>query len=303
MHLLTPETNNNNSKGVSWFRGCLIVIGLAMLGFVFSGVLGALLLKGDVSALDKPENAGLIRLIQVISVVLSMLIPALVSASFINWKPFELLGFKTRVHLNQVGLVLLIAILAIIAAGALGGVNKAIPVSESMKTQFEKLESSYIDQVMIMLDFKSTGGYILSILIMAFLPALCEEAIFRGALQNYFTRATKMPWVSIILVSFLFSIVHFSFYGFIPRMFLGIVLGLIFHLTQNLWLSVLAHFFNNALAVTSAYVWTKQGKSMKDAVNDDMSIAWWGLIFIPVIYFLFRSLQKNSRLQEINQNS
>jgi len=300
MHLFTPGINNNNSKGISWYRGCLFVIGLAMLGFVVSGIVGVVLLKGDATALSKPENAGMIRLIQAISVIFSMFLPALLSASFLSWKPLDLMGFKSRVQLNQVALVLLIGFLAIFAAGALGWLNNAIPISPGLKATFDKLENSYVDQVMIMLDFKSPGGYILSLLLMAFLPALCEEAIFRGALQNYFTRATKMPWLSIILVSILFSIVHFSFYGFIPRMFLGIVLGLIFHITQNLWLSILAHFFNNALAVTSAYVLMKQGKSMKDAVNDDMSTAWWGLIFIPVIYILFRSLQKNSQNREIN---
>jgi membrane protease YdiL (CAAX protease family) len=303
MYLFTPETNNNNSKGISWYGGCLLVIGLSMLGFVVSGIVGVALIKGDATALTKPENAGVIRLIQTISVILSMLLPALLSAGILNRKPFDLMGFKTHVHLNQVALVLLIGFLAIFAAGALGWLNNAIPISPRLKATFDKMESSYVEQVMIMLDFKSAGGYIISLLLMAFLPAVCEEAIFRGALQNYFTRATKMPWLSIILVSILFSIVHFSFYGFIPRMFLGIVLGLIFHITQNLWLSILAHFFNNALAVTSAYVLMKQGKSMKDAVNDDVSAVWWGLIFIPIIYFLFRSLQKNSLNTETNQKN
>ena len=116
MHLFTPQTNNNNSTGVSYFRGCLITIGLALLGFVFSGVLGALLLKGDTAALTKPENANMIRVIQTISVLFSMLLPALISANFLNRKPLDLLGYKSTVRLNQVSLVLLIAFLAIIAS-------------------------------------------------------------------------------------------------------------------------------------------------------------------------------------------
>ena len=77
MDLLTPGINNNNSKGVSWYRGCLIAIGLAVLGFAVSGIVGYILIKGDASALTNPENADMIRLIQAISVIFTMFLPAL----------------------------------------------------------------------------------------------------------------------------------------------------------------------------------------------------------------------------------
>ena len=121
---------------------------------------------------------------------------------------------------------------------------------------------------------------------MAFLPALCEEALFRGGLQNFLTRGTAMPWMSIIVVSILFSLAHFSFYGFLSRFFLGIVLGALFHYSGKLWLSILAHFINNALAITVLYISIQQGKPLEEAMKQDAT-SFWGILAVPVVIILF----------------
>src|SRR5437762_10427942 len=128
-----------------------------------------------------------------------------------------------------------------------------IPITESLKLKFTKMEADYNKQVEAIIGLNNAGEYILALIIMAFLPALCEETLFRGGLQNFLTRSTRNPWLSILIVSILFSAVHFSFYGFLPRVFLGIVLGLIYYYTGSLWLSILAHFANNAIAVSQFY--------------------------------------------------
>ena len=133
----------------------------------------------------------------------------------------------------------------------------------------------------------------MSIALMAFLPALCEETLFRGGLQNFLTRATKSPWLSIIIVSILFSAVHFSFWGFVPRIFLGIVLGALFHYSGKLWLSILAHFINNALAITVLYISTQQGKSLQEAMKQDET-SFWGILALPLVIGLFGLFKKVS---------
>ncbi len=128
---------------------------------------------------------------------------------------------------------------------------------------------------------------------MAFLPALCEETLFRGGLQNFLTRGTNMPWLSIIVVSILFSLAHFSFYGFLSRFFLGIVLGALFHYSGKLWLSILAHFINNALAITVLYISTQQGKPLQEAMKQDET-SFWGILAIPAVVGLFALFKKVS---------
>jgi uncharacterized protein len=132
----------------------------------------------------------------------------------------------------------------------------------------------------------SPGEYILALIIMAFLPALCEETLFRGGLQNFLTRSTKMPWLSIIIVSLLFSAAHFSYYGFLSRFFLGMVLGLLYQYSGKIWLNIIAHFFNNAFALTALYIFKMQGKPLKEAIADNSS-SWQGIFALPVLIGLF----------------
>ena len=146
-----------------------------------------------------------------------------------------------------------------------------IPVTESMKLKFDKMEADYNKQVEAIIGLNNAGEYILALIIMAFLPALCEETLFRGGLQNFLTRSTKMPWLSIIIVSMLFSAAHFSYYGFLSRFFLGVILGLLYQYSGKIWLNILAHFFNNAFALTVLYVYKMQGKPLKEAMTDNSS--------------------------------
>jgi membrane protease YdiL (CAAX protease family) len=183
-------------------------------------------------------------------------------------------------------------ITALFVSAFLSYVNQRLPISESLKLKFDKMENDYNQQVEAIIGLNSFGEYVLALILMAFLPALCEEALFRGGLQNFLTRSTKMPWLSIIIVSILFSAAHFSFYGFLSRIFLGVILGLLYQYSGKLWLNIIAHFFNNALAVTMIYVLKTQGRSLKEAVGDNSDTAWWGIFLLPAVIGLFMVFRK-----------
>jgi hypothetical protein len=122
---------------------------------------------------------------------------------------------------------------------------------------------------------------------MALGPAIFEEAFFRGGMQNILQKWTRNPWLAIGLTSLVFSAIHFSYYGFIPRLALGVVLGLLFHYSGSLWLSIAGHFFNNALVVTQIYILTLQGKSIDQAMEETGPI-WVGLLTLLIMAGLFR---------------
>jgi len=164
-----------------------------------------------------PANGDAVKLMQCITAILAFFLPALITASVMNRKPVKLLGLSYRVNLKQVGLVCAIMLAALFVSTFLGYVTRLIPLPESLKLQFDKMESDYIKQAAAIIGLKSFADYILALFVMAFIPAFCEEVLFRGGLQNYLTRATRKPWVSIIVVSLLFSVAHISFYGFLPR--------------------------------------------------------------------------------------
>lgn len=104
-----------------------------------------------------------------------------------------------------------------------------------------------------MLNVNTISGLLLNLLIIALIPAFGEEMTFRGVLQQSLTRKLN-PHVAIILSAAIFSFIHFQFYGFLPRMFLGILLGYMFYITGSLWTSMLMHFFNNGTAVVLYYL-------------------------------------------------
>ena len=60
--------------------------------------------------------------------------------------------------------------------------------------------------------------------------------------------------VAVWLSAFIFSFIHFQFYGFLPRMFLGLLLGYLFYYSGSLWTSILMHFVNNGAAVVISYL-------------------------------------------------
>ena len=107
-----------------------------------------------------------------------------------------------------------------------------------------------------MLNVNTFSGLLLNLLIIALIPAIGEELTFRGVLQQSLTRRMN-PHIAIILTAAIFSFIHFQFYGFLPRMFLGILMGYMFYITNSLWTCILMHFVNNGTAVVLYYLSNK----------------------------------------------
>jgi membrane protease YdiL (CAAX protease family) len=89
----------------------------------------------------------------------------------------------------------------------------------------------------------------LNLLCIALMPALVEEIFFRGFIQNTLHRLFGNPHWAIFVTAAVFSAFHMQFGSFLPRLALGIMLGYLFHWSKSLWLSIAAHFVNNAIAV------------------------------------------------------
>jgi uncharacterized protein len=105
-----------------------------------------------------------------------------------------------------------------------------------------------------MLDGRSIPGLLINLMIIAILPAISEEFIFRGILQKLLTNWFRSGHTAIFISAILFSAIHFQFYGFFPRLLLGIYFGYLFYWSRNIWVAVWAHFANNAIAVLLLYL-------------------------------------------------
>lgn len=130
----------------------------------------------------------------------------------------------------------------------LGGVFEKLG---ELMTSLEEQAASVTEQ---MLTVDTFGGLLFNLLVIALIPAVGEELTFRGVLQQSLTRGLKNPHVAIVLSAAIFSFIHFQFLGFLPRMFLGILLGYMFYVSGSLWTSILMHFVNNGTAVVVYYL-------------------------------------------------
>jgi len=286
-------------QGVSFLSGFFYLMGLVLLGLFFgsllSGGLWVLLTHQSIYTMEKdmmnPKFADAIRILQLVSTFFIFFIPAVITAKILSKKPFRFLGFNFYFSMRQLGLVILIMLVSLPLVGALSELNKLIPVSPSLAATFKKMEDTYDQQVKVLAHITGWGEYIVSMVIMAFAPAVFEETLFRGGMQNILQRMTKNPWISVGVTSVIFSIIHFSYYGFLPRVALGAVLGLIYYYSQSIWLSIFAHFFNNAIVVTEIFYYSRKGKPVEEAMNESFPV-WWGLIAMVVLILLFRLFSK-----------
>jgi membrane protease YdiL (CAAX protease family) len=105
--------------------------------------------------------------------------------------------------------------------------------------------------------FKSTQDLLLAIVIIAVIPAIGEELLFRGILQNLFFKSTKNIHIAILTSAFVFSAIHLQLYGFLPRFILGILFGYLYWWTKNLTFPIIAHFFNNSFTLTASFLYPK----------------------------------------------
>jgi uncharacterized protein len=206
------------------------------------------------------------------------------------------MGFNSSINYRQLLIVLGILILTFPLSGALAELNKIIPIPKDWELKFKAMEAAREAQEAALININSFSKYIISLIVIGLLPGIFEEVCFRGGLQNILVRWLKNPWAAILLTAILFSVIHISYYGFLVRFALGVVLGLIFYYTGNLWLSILFHFLYNGLQVTALYFVTMSGNKATKDIEENFPI-WAGLIALVLIVYAFIKLKENSLLQ------
>jgi hypothetical protein len=278
-----------------------LLIGLMGVFIVISGLLVAFL-GGQMmhvpfsevgKQINKPEYVNVSRLLNTLASVLVFLLPALFLARNLGKTAFAHLGFNTAIGFRQMIPLLLIMVAGIMLSGALGELNEKIPLPAALYAKAKALEDEYKTSMMAMANMKTVADYLLSLLVLAAAPALCEEVLFRGGFQQVFIGWTKSKWAGIIITSVLFSAFHFSYFGFLPRLALGIILGLIFFYSKNIWLNIFLHFLNNAMVVTQLYMASRMGKPIEKTIDENIPM-WVGLIALALLIVFFRIFKKES---------
>lgn len=118
-------------------------------------------------------------------------------------------------------------------------------VGEAMRRMQEQTEA--LMDTMVKVD--SIGGLLGNLLVVAVIPAVCEELLFRVGIQNQMQAWVKNRHLAVWITAIIFSLGHGEMFAFMPRLLLGAVLGYLYVYSNSLLVNTMAHFFNNACVV------------------------------------------------------
>jgi membrane protease YdiL (CAAX protease family) len=291
----------NQKPVVAYSSQFAMLLGFLGVGLILSGLLmswiTSVILRVPFfqvpEALLRPENVQFSRFANAFTTFIAFFIPAWAVAKISYQKALPTLGFNSQINIKQVVIVGAISFGALFLSGSLAAINEIIPMPATFLAKARKMENEYQQTMIALATMKNMGDLLLGLLVIAVAPAIFEEVLFRAGVQRVLVGLTKNVTIGIIISSILFSAIHASYFGFLPRVALGVVLGLIYYLTSNLWLAILMHFLNNAVVVIQIYVYTQMGKPIKEAMDESMPI-WYGvfglMIVIPAIILLKKQL-------------
>lgn len=183
-----------------------------------------------------------------VSIVLTQLgtflLPALVFTSLMKMEPKRY--FKLALPRGKFWLILLpLFVSCFFLIQGLTYLNEFIPFSQAI-VESDNQQEEFVKQI---LTYRGGLSIVLNVLIFAFLPAICEEFLFRGVMQKLFIKATKNIHLGIVITSLIFALVHGRYLTFFPLLFMGLVLGYLFVYSKSIWTNILLHFINNAVGV------------------------------------------------------
>lgn len=277
-----------------------------LFGAFFILLIVTSIIGGIISGLNIGDPRTQALATSVVQCLLAFCLPAFLLAKFSdgsNWsqwleltrapKPKALLG------------VLAVYLLSLPAMEWLIAWNSQLHLPESMaglEATMRNWENANAQASQVLLDAQGWGAAISGVLIIGVLTAFSEEMFFRGGVQGIFTHGNAKPAVAVWLSAILFSTMHFQFFGFFPRLLMGVFFGYLLIWTRSLWVPVFAHALNNSMVVIIASFTGQTSGNISDESTEIIfgdpvivisSVVLTSLLFILYRKSLFKGWQKS----------
>lgn len=273
-----------------------VMLAGSIVVFVAGLIIGAIIFGGDVfTQLGAPDmDINLLRYIQIITHLGLFIISALVFAYLVGNGPLPYYRGRQIPQWWPLFLSALIILASVPMVYYLSHINQQMALPESLhglEQWMRRTEDEAAHITETLLSVSTIWGLLFNLFMIAVIPAIGEEFIFRGALQRIFHQWTGNVHVAVVIAAVLFSAMHMQFYGFLPRLLLGLLMGYMFVRTGNIWVPVFAHFFNNAAAVTLYYYAHTTGQEIDpDSMGEVPFAPVVALISLVLVVLLFRWL-------------
>lgn len=290
---LIPASREENSP----YYQLLIIAGYALIGLIIGTILsfGVLLLLYGTSIFSNaaalsggdPAFAPGLQIAQLLTTVFTFIVPSILFAATEKTKLSRFYNFrKPTAALFFVVFIFMICTIPAMEWIALINQKMVLPgFLKPVEAWMREKEDAAMKMTYLLLRIRNVWDFLLDLGLIALLPGIAEELLFRGALQRSFYRMYKNPHVAIWVSAFIFSAIHVQFFGFFPRMILGAAFGYIYFWTGSLWYTMFAHFLNNAFSVCQAWYFQAHHIPLEQSDNSS-NFPWYGYV-ISLILSIF----------------
>jgi len=256
---------------MSAFSKVVFSIFIVLASFLFSFILGAFFaiplfgvnVFNNFEILNDYGNTDylpLFRYFQIIQSVGVFIIPPLIAAYIFRTGRSDFFGMKNFPKWIIYVCCILLMLVIQPCVNLLVELNRGIElpaIMSGVERWMNNSEEAAAVLTNLFLQMDTPSMLVFNLFMMAVIPAVGEELLFRGLLQKLFREWMGNIHIAIIISAVLFSAMHMQFYGFIPRMLLGMLFGYLMLWSGTIWVPVIAHFINNALAVIVSYLWQR----------------------------------------------
>lgn len=287
------------------FLFSIVVIFIMALLFQFLGMALAAWIYGfpvselmSMSSSMTPELVAANKLVQIIGSIGTFIIPAFFLSYLFTGDFFSLYSFREPLRGLPVLLVLAMTVSVIPLINYMAELNLRLHLPfESVDTFLRDLELAAEKVMKAFTSNRTPGALAVNLFMIGVLAAVGEELIFRGLIQSLLIKITRNVHLAVFLTAFVFSAFHFQFFSFLPRFFLGLLLGYLLVWGKSIWYPILAHFVNNAMGVVYYYfnsMGSVDDKLEEIGTSSMMPIAAVLSLLLFVLFFAawFRQVQK-----------
>ena len=242
----------------------MFLAALVLIGFMLATVVAL-----QSSGMMNIESRTHLLWLTVVQDVLAFILPAAALAGFLWQRPCSALRLNVAPTWMALLVIIVMQAVALPAMNWIVDWNSHVTLPSVLERVMRPMEDAAAHQTDLLLNASNVWQMLAGVLVIGLMAALSEEMLFRGAVQGTWMDYSGHRHIAVWCVAILFSAVHLQFYGFVPRMLLGVWLGYLLLWTRSLWAPVFAHFLNNSIVVVSSYIVRSYGyeKNFADTIG------------------------------------